>query len=46
MITNKILEFLWYLIDLVKKAVVDASTTFRDDQLDAYNRAIETETND
>ena len=35
-----------YLIDLVKKAVVDASTTFRDDQLDAYNRAIETETND
>ena len=34
------------LIDLIKKAVIDASTTFRDDQLDAYNRAIEAETND
>jgi len=34
------------LIDLIKKAVIDASTTFRNDQLDAYNRAIEAETND
>jgi fumarate hydratase subunit alpha len=34
------------LIELVKKAVVDASTTFRKDQLDAYNRAIKAETND
>ena len=34
------------LIDLIKKAVVEASTTFRNDQLDAYNRAIEAETND
>ena len=34
------------LIDLTKKAVIDASTTFRNDQLDAYNRAIEAETND
>lgn len=34
------------LIDLIKKAVVEASTTFRNDQLDAYNRAIEDETND
>ena len=34
------------LIELVKKAVVDASTTFRKDQLDAYNRAIKSETND
>ena len=34
------------LIDLTKKAVIDASTTFRDDQLDAYNSAIESETND
>ncbi|MGB7969085.1 MAG: fumarate hydratase [Methanobacterium sp.] len=34
------------LINLIKKAVIDASTTFRDDQLDAYNRAIESETND
>ena len=31
------------LIELVKKAVVDASTTFRKDQLDAYNRAIKAE---
>ena len=34
------------LIDLIKKAVLDASTTFRNDQLDAYNRAIKDETND
>ena len=34
------------LVDLVKKAVLDASTTFRNDQLDAYNRAIKAETND
>jgi fumarate hydratase subunit alpha len=34
------------LIDLIKKAVVEASITFRNDQLDAYNRAIAAETND
>jgi fumarate hydratase subunit alpha len=34
------------LVDLIKNAVIDASTTFRDDQLDAYNRAIKLETND
>ena len=34
------------LVDLIKKAVIEASTTFRDDQLDAYNRAIKLETND
>jgi fumarate hydratase subunit alpha len=34
------------LIDIIKKAVLDASTTFRNDQLAAYNRAIKVETND
>jgi fumarate hydratase subunit alpha len=34
------------LIDLIKKAVIDASTTFRQDQLDAYNRALDIETSD
>ncbi len=34
------------LIDLIKKAVIEASTTFRNDQLDAYKRAIEAETSD
>lgn len=34
------------LVDLIKKAVIDASTTFRKDQLDAYSRALNTETND
>jgi fumarate hydratase subunit alpha len=34
------------LVDLIKKAVVDASTTFRKDQLDAYRRAIDIETSD
>ncbi len=33
------------LIDLIKKAVIEASTTFRNDQLDSYRRAIESETN-
>jgi fumarate hydratase subunit alpha len=31
------------LVDLVKKAVVEASTTFRDDQLHAYQRALKEE---
>ncbi len=34
------------LVDLIKKAVLEASTTFRNDQLDAYRRAIKKETND
>jgi len=34
------------LVDLIKNAVIEASTTFRNDQLDAYKRAIEAETND
>ena len=34
------------LVDLIKKAVIDASTTFRNDQLDAYKRALKTETSD
>ncbi len=34
------------LVDLIKKAVINASTTFRNDQLDAYRRAIEAETSD
>ncbi len=33
------------LVDLIKKAVIEASTTFRNDQLDSYRRAIESETN-
>jgi fumarate hydratase subunit alpha len=33
------------IINLVKNAVIDASTNFREDQLAAYKRAIETETN-
>ncbi len=33
------------LVDLIKKAVIEASTTFRNDQLDSYRRAIEIETN-
>lgn len=32
--------------DLVKDAVIEASTTFRDDQIQAYQRAIENEEND
>ncbi|MBI4813138.1 MAG: fumarate hydratase [Methanobacterium sp.] len=32
--------------DLVKDAVIEASTTFRDDQIQAYQRAIENEGND
>ena len=34
------------LVDLIKNAVVEASTTFRKDQMDAYKRAFKTETND
>jgi fumarate hydratase subunit alpha len=34
------------LVDLIKNAVVEASTTFRKDQLDAYRRAVKTETNE
>ncbi|MBZ2164719.1 fumarate hydratase [Methanobacterium spitsbergense] len=33
------------LVDLIKKAVIEASTTFRKDQLDSYRHAIEIETN-
>lgn len=33
------------LISLVKNAVIDASTNFREDQLTAYRNAVETETN-
>jgi len=33
------------LEDLIKNAVIEASTRFREDQLDAYKRAINTETN-
>jgi fumarate hydratase subunit alpha len=33
------------LVDLIKNAVIEASTTFRNDQLDSYKRAIENETN-
>lgn len=33
------------IVNLVKDAVIDASTNFRDDQLEAYKRAVETETN-
>lgn len=33
------------LVNLVKDAVIDASTNFREDQLAAYRRAVETETN-
>ena len=33
------------LINLVKDAVIDASTNFREDQLTAYKNAVETETN-
>ena len=33
------------LVDLIKNAVIEASTTFRNDQLDSYRRAIESETN-
>lgn len=33
------------LINLVKNAVIDASTNFREDQLTAYRNAVETETN-
>jgi len=33
------------LVNLVKEAVIDASTNFREDQLAAYRRAVETETN-
>ena len=34
------------LVDLIKNAVIEASTTFRKDQLDAYRRAVKTETNE
>jgi fumarate hydratase subunit alpha len=34
------------LVDLIKKAVIEASTNFRNDQLDAYTRALEDETSD
>lgn len=34
------------LIDKVKNAVVEASTTYRQDQIDAYKRAISQETNE
>jgi fumarate hydratase subunit alpha len=34
------------LVDLIKEAVIEASTTFSNDQLDAYKRAIESETNE
>lgn len=33
------------IINLVKDAVIDASTNFREDQLTAYKNAAETETN-
>jgi len=33
------------LVNLIKNAVIEASTTFRKDQVDAYKRAITTETN-
>lgn len=33
------------IVNLVKDAVIDASTNFREDQLEAYRRAVETETN-
>ena len=32
--------------DLVKDAVIEASTTFREDQIQAYQRAIQREEND
>ncbi len=32
--------------DLIKNALIEASTTFRDDQFDAYRRALENETNE
>ena len=34
------------LVDLIKNAVVEASTTYRKDQLDAYKRAVRMETNE
>lgn len=34
------------LVDLIKEAVIEASTTFRDDQLDAYRRALHVEENE
>jgi fumarate hydratase subunit alpha len=34
------------LVDLIKNAVIEASTTFRDDQLTAYRGAVEEETNE
>ena len=33
------------LVNLVKDAIIDASTNFREDQMAAYKRAVETETN-
>jgi fumarate hydratase subunit alpha len=34
------------IIDLIKNAVIEASTTFREDQIDAYKKAIQREEND
>ena len=34
------------LVDLIKNAVIEASTTFRDDQLTAYKSAVEAETSE
>ncbi len=33
------------LVDKVKEAVIEASTTFREDQIYAYQKALENETN-
>jgi fumarate hydratase subunit alpha len=34
------------IIDLIRDAVIEASTTFREDQFDAYKRALDMETNE
>jgi len=34
------------IVDLVKNAVIEASTTFREDQLDAYRKAVQKEEDD
>ena len=37
---------LMVIVDLIKQAVIEASTTFRDDQINAYRKAIDAEISD
>ena len=46
MIHNNFGSVLMDIVNLINDAVIEASTTFRNDQLDAYKRALEMETSE